>query len=71
MAKTKAEETKFPRGDMDYNDRFKMTVKEFGRVILIELNRGKAKVSKDGKTVTITYNDSKTRKSSGKDSDKT
>jgi hypothetical protein len=50
------------REDMAYNDRFRMTVKEFGREIVIELNRGKAKVSKDKKTITITYKDSPTRK---------
>jgi hypothetical protein len=50
------------RDDMDYNDRFRMIVKEFGRQIVIELNRGRAKVSPDGKTVTITYRDSPTRK---------
>jgi hypothetical protein len=50
------------RDDMNYNDRFRMIVKEFGREIVIELNRGKAKVSPDGKTVTITYRDAFTRK---------
>jgi hypothetical protein len=50
------------RDDMDYNDRFRMIVKEFGRKIVIELNRGKAKLSDDGKTVTITYRDSLVRK---------
>jgi hypothetical protein len=50
------------REDMDYNDRFRMIVKEFGRKIVIELNRGRAKVSDDGKTVTITYRDASTRK---------
>jgi hypothetical protein len=29
------------RDDMDYNDRFRMTVKEFGREIVIELNRAR------------------------------
>jgi len=65
MAKTKAEEKEFPRHGMDYNDRFRMTVKEFGREIVIQLNRGKAKISKDKKTVTITYKDGQTRKASG------
>lgn len=45
------------RKDMDYGDRFKMTVKEFGQKVVIELNRGKAVCSKDGKTVTIKYPD--------------
>lgn len=51
---------------MDYNDRFRLTVKEFGREILIQMNRGTAVCSEDGKTVTITYDDGKTRKSSTK-----
>lgn len=46
----------------DYNDRFRLIVKEFGRKIVLELNRGKAKLSEDGKTVTITYRDSPARK---------
>jgi hypothetical protein len=50
------------RKDMDYNDRFRLIVKEFGREIVLELNRGTAKVSEDKKTVTITYNDANTRK---------
>lgn len=49
------------REDMNYNDRFRMTVKEFGREIIIELNRGKAEVSDDQKTVTIRYTDSRLR----------
>lgn len=43
--------------DMDYQDRFKMTMKNFGRKVVIELNRGAAKLSEDGKAVTITYRD--------------
>ena len=54
------------RSDMDFNDRFRMTVKEFGRRIVIELNRGTATVSDDKKTVTINYNDSPTRKARAK-----
>lgn len=54
------------RSDMDFNDRFRMTVKEFGRMIVIELNRGTATVSDDKKTVTINYNDSPTRKARAK-----
>jgi hypothetical protein len=46
---------------MDYNDRFRMTVKEFGREIVIELNRGKPEVSDDKRTVTIRYTDSQVR----------
>jgi len=69
MAKKKDKDKGFPRNGMEYNDRFKMTVKEFGREILIELNRGKAKVSDDGKTVTIKYKDSPTRKADGRTSE--
>jgi hypothetical protein len=47
---------------MGYDDRFRLIVKEFGRKIVIELNRGKAKLSEDGKTITITYRDSPVRK---------
>jgi cation transport regulator ChaC len=52
----------FPRPGMDYEDRFRMTVKKVGREVCIELNRGKATVSPDGKTVTIVYKDAQTRK---------
>jgi hypothetical protein len=47
---------------MAYTDRFRMTVRNFGRQILIEVNRGTAKVSEDGKTVIITYRDAANRK---------
>jgi hypothetical protein len=43
------------RDDMDYEDRFRMTVKHYGREVVIELNRGKASVSDDERTVTIRY----------------
>jgi hypothetical protein len=49
------------REDMAYKDRFRMTVKEFGEEIKIELNRGRAVVSDDGKTVTIKYKDAAIR----------
>jgi hypothetical protein len=58
--KTKIE--KWPRDGFVYNDRFRLTVKEFGREILIELNRGKAVCAPDGKTVTIKYEDDENRK---------
>ena len=45
-----------------YGDRFSLTVKNFGRQVVIEVNRGTAKCSLDGKRVTITYKDSKVRK---------
>ena len=51
---------------MDYNDRFRITLKEFGREILIELNRGEAEISEDKKTVTIRYKDGATRKAPAK-----
>lgn len=50
------------KDDMDYQHRFRLTVKEFGRKIIMELNRGRAKVSEDGKIVTITYRDSPVRR---------
>jgi hypothetical protein len=49
------------RDDMDYGDRFRMTVKHYGREVVIELNRGKATVSDDERTVTIQYRDSDVR----------
>ena len=54
------------RDDMAYDDRFRLLVREFGRKTVIELNRGKAEVSEDQKTVTITYPDSQTRKAKKK-----
>ena len=45
MAREKA-----PKGD-----RLQLAIKDFGRVVRIRLNRGKAEISKDGKTVTIRY----------------
>jgi hypothetical protein len=62
MTTAKKSPKKFPRKDMKYQDRFRMTVKEFGRVILIELNRGRAVCSEDGQTVTIKYDDDANRK---------
>ena|ERR1039458_3337971 len=62
MALSKREQGLFPRYGMAYTDRFRMTVKDFGREILIELNRGTAKVSDDGKKIIINYADSPTRK---------
>jgi hypothetical protein len=54
------------RDDMDYNDRFRLIVKEFGREIVLELNRGRATVTPDGKTVTIRYEDAPSRKAKRK-----
>ena len=62
MALSKREQGRFPRYGMVYTDRFRMTVKDFGREILIELNRGTAKLSDDGKKIIINYADSPTRK---------
>ena len=60
-------EQKFPRDDhFQYNDRFRLTVKEFGRLIVIDLNRGIAKCTDGGKKVTIRYEDDETRKASTK-----
>jgi hypothetical protein len=47
----------FPREGMKYEDRFRMTVRNYGREVVIELNRGKATVSDDQKTVFIKYKD--------------
>jgi hypothetical protein len=49
------------RKDMPYGDRFSLTVKDFGRKIVIKVNRGKAEVSDNGKLVTIEYKDSNVR----------
>jgi hypothetical protein len=46
-----------------YGDRLSLTVKDLGREVKIKVNRGKAVCSLDGKLVTITYNDSPSRKS--------
>jgi hypothetical protein len=43
---------------MAYGDRFNLSVKDFGRKVLITVNRGKIVSSRDGKTATITYTDS-------------
>lgn len=59
---SKREQGLFPRYGMAYTDRFRMTVKDFGREILIELNRGTANVSDDGKKIIINYADSPTRR---------
>jgi hypothetical protein len=50
---------------MTYQDRFTLTTKKFGRLVTIEVNRGKVKVTKKGKrtTIKITYADSRVRKS--------
>jgi hypothetical protein len=66
MPAKKSAQGPFPRPGFEYNDRFKMTVKEFGRIVIIEVNRGKVKFGPDGKTVVITYRDSPTRKASVK-----
>jgi hypothetical protein len=49
------------RNDVDYEDRFRMTVKHYGREVVIERNRCKVSVSDDGRTVTIRYRDSAVR----------
>jgi hypothetical protein len=46
---------------MAYGDRFNLSVKDFGRKVLITVNRGKIVSSRDGKTATITYTDSPVR----------
>jgi hypothetical protein len=46
---------------MAYGDRFSMQIKDFGRKVVITVNRGVAKCSDDGKLVTITYKDAKVR----------
>jgi hypothetical protein len=66
MKTAKKAEEKFPRKGFQYNDRFRLTVKEFGRIVVIDLNRGKAVCSDDGKTVTIEYEDDENRKASTK-----
>jgi uncharacterized protein (DUF2147 family) len=48
---------KAPRGD-----RLQLVIKDFGRTAHIKLYRGKAEISKDGKTVIIRYEDSPARK---------
>jgi len=53
--------TRMPAKDMAHRDRFRMTIKEFGEEVVIELNRGQAVCSEDGKTVTIKYADSPNR----------
>jgi hypothetical protein len=50
------------RKDMAYGDRLSMTVKDFGRKVVIKVNRGVAVCSPNGKLVTITYKDSPVRK---------
>lgn len=46
---------------MAYGGRFTLSVKDFGRKVLITFNRGKIVASKDHKTATITYTDSPVR----------
>jgi hypothetical protein len=50
------------RQDMAYGDRLSITVKDFGRKIVIKVNRGTAVCTQRGKLVTITYKDSPSRK---------
>jgi hypothetical protein len=49
---------------MAYQDRFTLKTKKFGRLVTIEVNRGKVEYEKKGSktTITITYSDSPTRK---------
>jgi hypothetical protein len=46
---------------MAYGDRFNLSVKDFGRTVVLEIKRGTAKVSNGGKRVTIKYEDSSAR----------
>jgi hypothetical protein len=46
---------------MAYGDRFVLEVKDFGRKVVINVKRGKAECSNNGKRVTITYTDSHAR----------
>jgi hypothetical protein len=62
MTPSKQDPGGFPHFGMAYEDRFRMTVRNFGRKVVIEVNRGRAVASADGKVVTITYRDSATRK---------
>jgi hypothetical protein len=57
MASKAKSATEFPREGMRYEDRFRMTVANYGRTVVIELNRGTATISEDGKTVVIKYRD--------------
>jgi hypothetical protein len=53
----------FPLAGMQYSDRLKLTIKEYGRKVVIKVNRATALVvSKDQRTITISYDDGKTRK---------
>jgi hypothetical protein len=49
--------------DMAYGDRLSLIVKDFGRKVVIKVNRGTAVCTQEGKLVTITYKDSPVRKS--------
>jgi hypothetical protein len=46
---------------MAYSDRFTLTVKDFGRKVVISTNRGRIVTSNRGMTATITYKDSPVR----------
>jgi hypothetical protein len=46
---------------MAYGDRFTLSIKDFGRRVLITVNRGKIVSSKNRKMATITYVDSPVR----------
>jgi hypothetical protein len=46
---------------MVFGDRMALTIKEFGRRVVITVNRGKVKVSANKKKITITYLDDENR----------
>jgi len=46
---------------MAHGDRFTLSVKRFGRKVIIKVNRGRITPSEDGTTATITYRDSPVR----------
>jgi hypothetical protein len=53
----------FPMDGMDYQDRLQLTIKDYGRKVVIRLNRGvEVECSDDMRTITIMYPDSPTRK---------
>ena len=46
---------------MGYGDRMALVVKDFGRHVVIDIQRGKTKLSKNGKRLTISYDDGPNR----------
>ena len=49
------------RGGTPYGDRLTLAIKDFGRKVVIKVNRGHAECSERGRLVTITYRDSPLR----------